>query len=88
MYVIEVIVYEVVSCVFIYENIKVVCWYVFISGIGNVESGFYIICLIFILNRIIVELKDKIKEFIIKYLGSEIFFEMKKCIKVKLESKF
>lgn len=83
MCVIDVIVYRVVSCVLIYENIKDVCWYVY-SGIGNVNSGF---CLVFFLNRIIVELKDNIRELIIKKLGDEIFFEIENCIRLDLESK-
>lgn len=88
LHAIEVIVHEAASRAFTYENIKVVCRHASISGIGNVESGSYTTRSIFTLNRITVELKDRTKESITKHLGSEIFSEMKKRIKVKPESKF
>lgn len=80
---IEDIVKKAVSRALTYENIRDVCRQAYISEIGNIHCASYTTRSIFTLNRISVQLKDKTKESITRYLGTEICSELKNHIRLE-----
>lgn len=80
---IENIVNKAASRALSYENIRDVCRFAYISGIGNVNSGSYTTRSVFTLNRISVQLQDEVKESITRHLGTEICSELRKHIRLE-----
>lgn len=80
---IENIVNKAASRALTLENIEDVCRHAYISGIGNIYSASYKTHSIFTLNKIAVKLKDKTKESITRYLGTELCYELRNHIRLE-----